>query len=310
MSGLTCRVKSQHPVIIIAFQIVCPTRQYLVLHRVALTSGGELLEDKLQNRTLAKGTLLEFKKDSAKVLLAVAVRPDGKKNWMVFDQVLFWTANATIWWNIIPCINSFEWACILLFKLLLDFPWQNGVTSSIKPQQITFIVPGIENFDHKEISDFVKRAEHNLVGSFSYKMQLYVYFSVRLHLVWDFVSIKHMQDPTLLEFAWVELLEENKSVTAEELAEVPWLNNSSFLLLLLKWLYLILQIIFGSSEPLESYCAHLLLSKDDTYFIVAESKGSCSIYGPRPTAQVLLLSRGPIRFAVLLGRGWMIIFSH
>lgn len=75
--------------IIIAFQIVCPTRQYLVLHRVALTSGGELLEDKLQNRTLAKGTLLEFKKDSAKVLLAVAVRPDGKKNWMVFDQVLF-----------------------------------------------------------------------------------------------------------------------------------------------------------------------------------------------------------------------------
>lgn len=29
-----------------------------------------------------------------------------------------------------------------------------------------------------------------------------------------------MQDPTLLEFAWVELLEKNKSVTAEELAEV------------------------------------------------------------------------------------------
>lgn len=29
-----------------------------------------------------------------------------------------------------------------------------------------------------------------------------------------------IQDPTLLEFAWVELLEKNKSVTAEELAEV------------------------------------------------------------------------------------------
>lgn len=29
-----------------------------------------------------------------------------------------------------------------------------------------------------------------------------------------------MQDPALLEFAWVELLEKNKSVTPEELAEV------------------------------------------------------------------------------------------
>ncbi|KAK4800302.1 hypothetical protein SAY86_020789 [Trapa natans] len=168
--------------------------------RTALTSSGELLEDKLQNRTVVKGRLLEFKKDTEKVLLAVAVRPDGKKNWMVSDQ--------------------------------------NGVTSSIKPQQITFIVPGIENFDHQEISDFVQRAEHNL-------------------------------DPTLLEFAWVELLEKNKSVTAEELAE----------------------IMFGSSEPLESYCAHLLLSKDDTYFSVAEIRGSCSIYGPRPTAQVEELTR-------------------
>lgn len=29
-----------------------------------------------------------------------------------------------------------------------------------------------------------------------------------------------LQDPALLEFAWVELLEKNKSVTTEELAEV------------------------------------------------------------------------------------------
>ena len=28
------------------------------------------------------------------------------------------------------------------------------------------------------------------------------------------------QDPSLLEYAWVELLEKNKSVTVEELAEV------------------------------------------------------------------------------------------
>ncbi|KAK3445245.1 hypothetical protein EUGRSUZ_A01270 [Eucalyptus grandis] len=163
--------------------------------RMALTSSGELLEDKLVNRALQKGLLLEFKKDSEKVLLAVTQRPDGKKNWMVSDQ--------------------------------------NGVTSSIKPQQITFIVPGVENFDQKEISDFLQRAEDNL-------------------------------DPTLLEFAWVELLEKNKSVTAEELAEM----------------------IFGSSEPLESYCAHLFLSKDEIYFTVLEAKGSRRIYGPRPAAQV------------------------
>ena len=31
-----------------------------------------------------------------------------------------------------------------------------------------------------------------------------------------------MQDPTLLEFAWLELLEQNKAVTTEELAEVMY----------------------------------------------------------------------------------------
>lgn len=55
---------------------------------MGLTSSGELLEDKLANRVLEKGLLLEFKKDSDRVLLAVAQKPDGKKNWMVSDQVL------------------------------------------------------------------------------------------------------------------------------------------------------------------------------------------------------------------------------
>lgn len=55
---------------------------------------GELTEDKLMNRTLEKGLLLEFKKDSERVLLAVAQRPDGKKNWMVFDQVVVKISNA------------------------------------------------------------------------------------------------------------------------------------------------------------------------------------------------------------------------
>lgn len=55
--------------------------------RVRLTSSGELLEDKLVNQEVQKGLLLEFKKDSDRIVLAVAQRPDGKKNWMVFDQV-------------------------------------------------------------------------------------------------------------------------------------------------------------------------------------------------------------------------------
>lgn len=55
---------------------------------------GEVTEDKLVNRTLDRGLLLEFKKDSERVLLAVAQKPDGKKNWMVFDQVLVKTTTA------------------------------------------------------------------------------------------------------------------------------------------------------------------------------------------------------------------------
>ncbi|XP_029125120.1 ribonuclease II, chloroplastic/mitochondrial-like [Cajanus cajan] len=160
----------------------------------------ELVEDRLVNRSLQKGLLLEFKKDSDRVLLAVAQRPDGKKNWMVSDQ--------------------------------------NDVTSSIKPQQVTYIVPGVDNFDQADIADFAQKAQDNM-------------------------------DPSLLEFAWIELLEKNKSVTVEELAE----------------------IIFGSAEPLESYSAHLLLSKDEVYFTVLETKGCRSIYGPRPSGQVEELIR-------------------
>ncbi|KAF8402926.1 hypothetical protein HHK36_011019 [Tetracentron sinense] len=155
----------------------------------------ELVEDKLEKRVLQKGLLVEFQKDSERALLAVAQKPDGKKNWIVFDQ--------------------------------------NGVTSSIKPQQITYIVPGVENFNCTEILNFIQKAQDNL-------------------------------DPTMLEFAWTELLEKHKSVTAEELAEM----------------------IFGSTKPLESYCAHLLLSKDEIYFSVLGSKGPRSVYEPRPTVQV------------------------
>ncbi|KAL9809045.1 Ribonuclease II, chloroplastic/mitochondrial [Arabidopsis thaliana] len=168
--------------------------------KVKLTSYGEVLEDKLVNQELEAGLLLEFKKDADRVLLAVVHRRDGKKNWMVFDQ--------------------------------------NGVSCSIKPQQITYIVPNVYNFDHTGLTDFLQRAQDNL-------------------------------DPQLLEFAWMELLEKNKPVTPEELAEM----------------------IYGRADPLESYCAHFLLSQDEIYFSILESKGSRSIYSPRPTEQMEELLR-------------------
>lgn len=64
------------------------------LRRMGVASSGELLEDKLEKRALREGLLLEFKKDSERLLLAVAQRRDGKKNWMVYDQVLVETTNA------------------------------------------------------------------------------------------------------------------------------------------------------------------------------------------------------------------------
>jgi hypothetical protein len=101
-----------------------------------------------------------------------------------------------------------------------------------------------------------------------------------------------MQDPSLLEFAWFELHEKNKSVTVEEMAEVvpiwslDWM--SKYVSISLHEMP-VLQIIFGCIEPLESYSAHLLLSKDEIYFTILESKGLRCVYGPRPSEQVDVL---------------------
>ncbi|EPS67587.1 hypothetical protein M569_07188, partial [Genlisea aurea] len=110
-------------------QFNCPTRLPIMLKpipgfRLELKSSEEALENKLGKQTLQKGLLLEFRKDTDRVLLAVVQKPDGKKNWMVTDQ--------------------------------------NGVVSSIKPQQVTFVVPGIEDFDHNEIPQFLQKVQDNL----------------------------------------------------------------------------------------------------------------------------------------------------
>ncbi|KAF6993315.1 hypothetical protein CFC21_010227 [Triticum aestivum] len=169
-------------------------RRVRVSARIGLQGTKELSDSKIEKRTIQKGLLLEFHKDSERSLLAVVERPDGKKNWVVTDQ--------------------------------------NGILSSIKPQQVTYVVPGTMDFDCSRIAEFLEKAQDLL-------------------------------DPTILECAWMELSEKDKSVTVEEFAD----------------------IVYGSKESLESYCAHFLLSRDIVYFVKVESRGS-SIYQPRPSAQV------------------------
>ncbi|THU61944.1 hypothetical protein C4D60_Mb07t28580 [Musa balbisiana] len=69
------------------------------------------------------------------------------------------------------------------------------------------------------------------------------------------VVIGFPQDPSILECSWMELSENKRTVTAEELAV----------------------------EPLEIYCSLLLLSRDDIYFNVVDGEGYCSLYEPRPS---------------------------
>ncbi|XP_024394538.1 ribonuclease II, chloroplastic/mitochondrial [Physcomitrium patens] len=143
--------------------------------------------------TLRKGVLLEFSKESGKYVLAVIQRPEGKKNWVAADQF--------------------------------------GNVHSVKPQQITFIVPGAEDFKTADISAFINKAQT-------------------------------LEDSSLLEFAWEELLDAKKDVNAVELAK----------------------ICYGDG-PIEYYAAHRLLISQQVYFR-CKQKGPSAIYEPRPLSQV------------------------
>lgn len=63
---------------------------------------------------MRKGLLLEFKKDSERLLLAVVLRPDGKKNWIVSDQVYnnykrLLVSHLSIWSDYSLVLNGAEW---------------------------------------------------------------------------------------------------------------------------------------------------------------------------------------------------------
>lgn len=59
-------------------------------------------------------------------------------------------------------LNIARFCVVSLFLVFIGM--KNGVTSSIKPQQITYIVPGIHNFDQADIADFVRKAQDNMVS--------------------------------------------------------------------------------------------------------------------------------------------------
>ncbi|CAD6229171.1 unnamed protein product [Miscanthus lutarioriparius] len=194
-----CQSRLAHSIVDSVLDELRSRRRVRVSAKIGLQGTKELPDNKIDKRTLQKGLLLEFQKDSERSLLAVVERPDGKKNWMVTDQ--------------------------------------NGILSSIKPQQVTYVVPGIMNFDYSRIDEFLEKTQDLL-------------------------------DPTVLECAWMELSEKDKSITVEEFAE----------------------IVYGTKESLESYCAHLLLSRDVVYFVKVESR-DYSMYQPRSPAQVEELLR-------------------
>ncbi|KAK6942967.1 hypothetical protein RJ641_028344, partial [Dillenia turbinata] len=130
------------------------------------------------------------RKDSERVLLAVAQKPDGKKNWMVSDLLDF--ADSSFSGYIFPFL-------LLLFGSRMA---SHPPSSLSKSDTLFLVVPGVKNFDHTESLSLFKRL----------KIIWLVVVKNRMLMIFD-------MDSSLLEFASVELLEKNKLVTVEELAE-------------------------------------------------------------------------------------------
>ncbi|CAK9266221.1 unnamed protein product [Sphagnum jensenii] len=108
-------------------------------------------ESKQAEVALRKGVLFEFTKESGKSLLAVVQKAEGKKTWIAMDQF--------------------------------------GNLHSVKPQQVTYVVPSEEDFRPADIASFIEKSEN-------------------------------LEDASLLEFAWEELQESNKDLNIAELAKM------------------------------------------------------------------------------------------
>ncbi len=136
---------------------------------------------------MEKGKLVEFRVQGER-RLAVAERPEGKKDWIVIDQ--------------------------------------GGQSHKIRPQRVEYMVDG--SYEASEIASFIREVQGYL-------------------------------DPSSLEVAWEILVEENRAVTPEEMAE----------------------LLFSEQSDVLCYAAHNLLSQDKIYF---KKKGNS--YEPRPASQV------------------------
>ncbi|KAI5067057.1 hypothetical protein GOP47_0017585 [Adiantum capillus-veneris] len=71
--------------------------------------------------TLQKGVLIEFKKDSGRIVLGVTQNREGKRNWTVVDQ--------------------------------------DADTFIVKPNQVKFVIPGTDNFNPQDVSRLLQEAE-------------------------------------------------------------------------------------------------------------------------------------------------------
>ena len=137
---------------------------------------------------MEKGKLVEFRVQGER-RLAVADRPEGKKDWIVIDA--------------------------------------GGQSHKIRPQRVEYTVEGIYE-EPSEIPGFLAEVESYL-------------------------------DPSSLEIAWEFLIEEDSTVTPQQMAE----------------------LLFSDRSPALCYAAHCLLSQDKIYF---KQKSDC--YEPRSAAQV------------------------
>lgn len=136
---------------------------------------------------MEQGKLIELRVQGER-RLAVAERPEGKKDWIVIDA--------------------------------------GGQSHKIRPQRVDYAVEG--TYESADIKGFLAEVESYL-------------------------------DPSSLEIAWEMLIEDNETVTPQQMAE----------------------LLFSDQSPVACYAAHVLLSQDKVYF-----KQKSEHYEPRPAAQV------------------------
>ena len=136
---------------------------------------------------MEQGKLIEFRVQGES-RLAVAERPEGKKDWIVIDA--------------------------------------GGQSHKIRPQRVEYTVEGV--YESSEIASFLAEVESYL-------------------------------DPSSLEIAWEMLIEDDDTVTPQQMAE----------------------LLFSEQSPVACYAAHCLLSQDKIYF-----KQKSDYYEPRPASQV------------------------